>query len=147
MFEFFVCPFLASHSPKPSYSPNKTKDDELSSDSKPLMYDNDSDLKDCDTLSPITQQLHSFTVKELNNLANSNNHNSPASSPSLTNSNSAANQKHYCRMCKRNFSSSSALQIHTRTHTGDRPFVCHVCAKSFTTKGNLKVRDLFYNVS
>uniref|UniRef100_A0A1A7Y2U9 Sal-like protein 1 n=2 Tax=Iconisemion striatum TaxID=60296 RepID=A0A1A7Y2U9_9TELE len=48
-------------------------------------------------------------------------------------------KQHNCHVCGKNFSSASALQIHERTHTGEKPFVCSVCGRAFTTKGNLKV--------
>ncbi|KAG0422059.1 hypothetical protein HPB47_002082 [Ixodes persulcatus] len=47
--------------------------------------------------------------------------------------------RHRCRFCGKVFGSDSALQIHIRSHTGERPFKCNVCGNRFSTKGNLKV--------
>ena len=35
--------------------------------------------------------------------------------------------KHRCRYCGKVFGSDSALQIHVRSHTGERPYKCNVC--------------------
>ena len=47
--------------------------------------------------------------------------------------------KHRCKYCGKVFGSDSALGIHIRSHTGERPYKCNVCGNRFTTKGNLKV--------
>ena len=34
--------------------------------------------------------------------------------------------QHACNVCSKTFSSASALQIHNRTHTGEKPYKCEV---------------------
>ncbi|XP_033897031.3 zinc finger protein ZFPM1-like isoform X1 [Acipenser ruthenus] len=38
--------------------------------------------------------------------------------------------------CNKSCPSTSSLEIHMRTHSGERPFVCLICLSAFTTKAN-----------
>lgn len=57
-------------------------------------------------------------------------------------STSTGRQQHVCRFCGKVLSSDSSLQIHLRSHTGERPYQCPVCLSRFTTRGNLKAHFL-----
>lgn len=52
-----------------------------------------------------------------------------------------SSRRDYCQLCCKHFGSHSALETHIRSHTGVKPFVCSICDKSFSTKGNLKVKS------
>ncbi|XP_056277642.1 sal-like protein 1 isoform X2 [Pseudoliparis swirei] len=65
-----------------------------------------------------------------------------ADSSSASSSTNIGRLQHACRFCGKVFSSDSSLQIHLRSHTGERPYQCPVCLSRFTTRGNLKVHFL-----
>ncbi|KAF7261366.1 hypothetical protein EG68_01314 [Paragonimus skrjabini miyazakii] len=43
-----------------------------------------------------------------------------------------------CNVCEKTFNCSSALHIHYRKHSGERPFVCKHCGNAFSQNGTLK---------
>lgn len=42
-----------------------------------------------------------------------------------------------CDLCDRIFRNSYNMQVHRRTHTGEKPYRCEPCNQSMTTKSQL----------
>lgn len=129
--------YLKHHLLKELY-PEKSSNDKIDEDSAGVVNSNKSSYEEYKSNGSMQQNDGDNDEDDDMSRSESSSSSSTTSSGQYASSSSRGNN-HACQYCHKSFASSSALDIHLRVHTGEKPFKCVKCGKAFTTKGNLKV--------
>ncbi|XP_071037979.1 zinc finger protein OZF [Parasteatoda tepidariorum] len=97
-------------------------------------------------LSTYGNTLHAFTISVWRLIGEGMHLHSSNAAESSFSSFTDISAIHQCNVCGKIFPHRSGLKMHSLTHTGERPFKCKLCNKSFSQKGNLMrhVRFIHY---
>jgi len=88
---------------------------------------------------------NSSLMKQLVKVTYFNNTNTTRNEVGTTESREKQMREPTCQTCGHKCKSASALIMHERTHSGERPFACHDCKKKYARKCDLKRHELLHS--
>lgn len=83
------------------------------------------------------RHIQSAHTEEQLAMSNNSSYSSESSQRMLPRRHRVLNSRKRCPLCEKTFPSRASMLIHSRTHTGERPYICKICSKGFNVKSNL----------
>ncbi|KAJ8975602.1 hypothetical protein NQ317_004443 [Molorchus minor] len=106
----------------------------ISSDQIGILYNLSSPIQ---ITAPVVTSTKSPTKKYKRQNSGSKSQTTVQNATSTSNGVRKGRSLHYCSICSKGFKDKYSVNVHIRTHTGEKPFACSLCGKSFRQKAHL----------